>query len=279
MRSLQPSHRIFLILSLSLIVGCANRASRLSDLPGRDVAEREQAEVLRRLKASGEEIRTFRGLYDVTIDESAGRGRLREAIVFARPDRLRLESFPENSFVTINLTVADDTGALFLDPGEKTAYVARAGAGVLQRMYKLPLEAADLMSLVTGRIPSHEISNEHSTVAPSEEVPLVRLDEEEHEFVLRRKDDSAQWRVDSEHFMLKSAEYADAEGQVIFRVSTAGSREVDALAIPAQVLLQMPLERTSIELNFQSSKINIAVPDRLFKSDIPADYKVVNLEQ
>ncbi len=242
-------------------------------IAGEKLGSLEKGHLLEKLRAIDMSVQSFRSLYRTRIIDSNEKNSLRQAIVFSKPNRIRIESFPDNSFYTISLLIADDSGATLIDTTDHVAYQARDASSLLKRMLKIPVEASDLMSLILGHIPAQELdrllSSSHSE---------VYRDPEKHEVHISLEEQEAYWLLDADSLLIKAAQYrSSSSDDVVFSMNTSGEKEESGIEIVSHVTIEMPRDEISIELDNTSLKMNSDVQDSLFLVNIPEGYSVDSL--
>lgn len=165
-------HHILLLLIVvigSLLFGCA--VMRVTG-PGSPYPSPESA--LRTLASSDPGDRTLTAVARIEIKRHGERHVLKAALMMKRPAQLRLESIP--LFGPPDFFLSIDAGEIrvFL-PGKAAFYADRATEGNLARFLPLPLSAAEMVSLLMGRLPETEETG--STRQGEWEDGLYRIDQ------------------------------------------------------------------------------------------------------
>lgn len=134
----------------SILTGCAGRRVPLS---GSEYLTPEAA--LSALAPSDPGDRTITVTARMEINNRGERHLLKAALMMKRPGRLRLESIP--LFGPPDFFLSIDAGEIrvFL-PGKETYYADRATEENLSRFFPLALPAAEIVSLLMGRLPERE---------------------------------------------------------------------------------------------------------------------------
>jgi len=142
---------LLLIMALgSILSGCAGRRVAVS---GYEYLSPEAA--LRALASSDPGGRTITVTARIEIKSHNERHLLKAALMMRRPAHLRLESIPLFGPPDFFLSIEAGEIRVFI-PGKETFYVDRATEGNLSRFFPLALPAAEIVSLLMGRLPETE---------------------------------------------------------------------------------------------------------------------------
>jgi hypothetical protein len=153
-----PCGVLLLILITALgpaLFGCAGRSVVPSPPPGSAYTSPEDA--LRALAVSALSDQTLTVTARMEINSHGQRRPLKAALMMKRPAQFRLESVPILGPPDFFLSI--DAGELrVFSPGTDggTFYTGRATARNVHRFFPLALPAADMVSLLMGRVPSIE---------------------------------------------------------------------------------------------------------------------------
>src|SRR5882724_6196053 len=102
------------------------------------------------LQASPGALAGYRALFKVVTDGPRGRAHFRMAAALLPPERLRLEFFGPVGGARLIVAV-DGADLLAIIPGERRYDAAPASAETLDRILGLPLNAAQVIALLSGR--------------------------------------------------------------------------------------------------------------------------------
>lgn len=220
------------------------------------------------------EITNFRGLFESVYRVDDDQWTVRQAIVFAKPDRLRVETLPLVGVTTLSLLVAQAGQAVMLDPGTKTAYRGRADEEFFLRFLRVPLKERDVMSFLLGRIPvSYRVGEDVATLRGDNSI-----------FVKKGRWFTAE--LDGTSLLAKQIEIRDPFRDTVTlsialtyegvppldRGSTTSGNEDAHIQTPSAVTISIPRSSLVISNTVRSVKLNQPIPSQLFEVPVPSDY-------
>ncbi len=257
--------RIFVAGLLCMLIACARQFSphgpRGEALSA--VAKQQALDVCRRSTA---EVRSFRALSRTRVEHGEDRTTLRQVMVFASAGKFRIEALPTNGAYTLNLIVADSGRLLALDPEEKTARQAPLNSGLLRKVLHIPLNEADLMPLIAGRIPLRFLENEGAVYREPGSNRLYLADSAGKVF----------FEADSGDCLLKKAEFLDPfNDRLSLRIVYGENCPAEDLRLPCRLNVENVSDGLSSELSFSNFSVNREYPAGLFCQEIPSDFRIV----
>ncbi len=263
----------YLILVVALLVsGCSITRRPPSIQPaGTLVSVSESEALIERLTKIDRELTSFKGLAKASITQDGDKGLIRYAVVFDKPDRLRLEMLPLTGFYTLSLLVVNDSKAVMLDTQEKVANTSSDSLTLLKKLLGVPLKASDMMSFFACRLPSEILDS----LASSTETRVFR-DPATQSYLIFSKNNQYVFRVDERTGLLREAQlhemYSDDLSMTLGFDEPVSSGTV---TICNQVRFALPQHAVEIEFNFQSLSMNQKPSPTVFTVDIPSGYEVV----
>lgn len=252
------------------ICSCMSRRIPRPEIDGELLPAADNAQILADLSSSDQEIETLRGLTRTTIRHEDGRERLRHVIVFEKPDKLRVEALPLNSAFTLNLVAARDGKVVVLDPGSKRALTGSAGSGLIKDTIGIPVDESELMSYMSGRIPSAVIARD----AGQQSVRVYRNDQQNTTAVV-----VGNYR----HFWLYNNDTLDLQtvqirnpfrDRLLLEICYELYFEVNGVRVPNKIEVWLPEEDVRFTLAFSAISVNKEFPHKLYSVRIPSDYRV-----
>jgi len=221
----------------------------------------ESARLRTQIAARGDDVAAFRGLFQVDVRRGDDRAAFRQAVVFVRPDRLRIEALPPQGALTLHLLVSNRGSVVSLEPGEKKAFIGPASTAVFRRFLNLPFREGEIMALVTGRVEASRLDAASAVRCGTAECTLVSSDER------------YRYRVDRRSGELRSVRIRDPlQGKARIEVRYPDYAAVGAVWLPRTISLLLPSDGVEIAMTRQITTINQPIADRLFEVSIPADY-------
>lgn len=272
MRLTLPALSLSLMTSVLFLVSCAEHMKvPVIEPGGTELPSLEATAVLKQLKDQDSSINSLRALAEVGVSEKENTAHFRQAIVALRPDKLRLETFPDTSFITLYLVAAKEGSAVMLEPGEGRALTSKDPAVLLRETYKLPLTVRNLISILLGRMPSEELKD----VAASG----VIFDPSRGSFFLITQKGGTFWEIDRGTMLVKHIQYLKKDGSgVKLDVQIADPVQTAEFIVPSTILVNVPDSDLLIELRLEQEKINQAINENLFDVAIPEEYSVHELD-
>jgi len=251
----------FLILT-GLIAGCTAtrpvppRAAR-AVLPS--ATELESA-----LAARRDTVRSVRALARLRYHDPEQSVTSREAIVVARPDRVRVEVL--SVFGTVFLLVADDGQMTAYARNENTVYRGQASPQNLQRYVRLGVPVHELVDIVLGTPP------------PGDGRAQVSFDEAAGAIRLRRLvEEGAQTVWFSDATLPVATEEVGADGVAHWRATFAEYEDHGGVAIATRIGIDLPAWSQSMEILLQDIEVNPTLDHSAFAFQAPSGSKVVEL--
>jgi len=252
------------LLALALLAGCAvGRPAPRPAVPGRlpTAAEVEASLTDRRQALQG-----IRALAHMKYRDADTSGSAREAIVIARPDRLRVEVL---SVFGAQFLVATAGGRLTAyAPREGTVYRGAATAANLARYARMPFEVDDLIDLVlaTPTRPGAVVGS----VSFDPAAQLVRLTWRAADFERSVWLSTPGWPT--------VAEERGPDGQLLWRATYDRFEPHGGVPLATRVVLDVAALEQHVELSLDDVDVNPTVDDALFALPVPPGARVVRLD-
>ena len=252
---------LFLVLSC-LIAGCT------ATLPVRPraapAALPSAAELEAVLAARRDAVRSLRALARLRYHDSEQSVTSREAIVVARPDRLRVEVL--SVFGTVFLLVADDGEMTAYARNENTVYRGQASPQNLQRYVRLGLPVDELVDIVLGTPPPR---TGRAHVSFDEAAGAIRL--------RRLLNEGAQTVWFSNATLPVATEEVGADGAARWRATFTEYEDHGGVPIATRIGINLPAWSQSIEIALQDIEVNPTLDHSAFAFQAPSGSKVVEL--
>jgi outer membrane biogenesis lipoprotein LolB len=255
--------RAAVILGAGLLGGCAASHPALPSAPS---ALPSAAGLEAQLAARRDVVQSLRALVRLRYRAPDESGTSRQAIVVARPDRLRVEVL---SLLGSVFVVTTDKGAITAYVRqEDTVYRGAASPENLERYARVGLPVSDLIDIVLAT-PAPQ-PTDHEWVSFDAAVGAVRL--------VRTLVDRQQSVWFAPAGMPVAAEERGADGKLDWRATFGGYEDHDGVPIATQVTIELPRWSRSLELALAEVDVNPALDNSIFAFQTPPGSKVVNLE-
>jgi hypothetical protein len=211
-------------------------------------------------------VHSLRALAHLRYREPEESGTSRQAIIVARPDRLRVEVL---SVLGAVFVVTTNQGAITAYARqEDTVYRGAASPANLERYARVGLPVGDLIDIVLATPAPH--SAEHDRVSFDTTIGAVRL--------VRTLAD----RQQSVWFSLPStpvaAEERGDDGHLDWHATFGGYEDHGGVPIATQVNIELPRWARSLELVLSDVDVNPSLDNSVFAFQTPPGSKEVNLE-
>jgi|GEM_PF-4590644 len=263
----------FLSLCLTVLFSLSACAAR-SFVPrpvvsGIELPSGEAAALFRQLRLKDWEIFNLRSLWRVILTHAGERTALRYAMVYQRPDCLRLEVLPPGIAQSLKLVVAKGGKAILLDIPEKTAYRGYSVEELLKKVFKVPLAEAGLASLLLARIPQHPLG-------PSDNNNWRAFyDETAESYTVFNQGRGEYYWLDKTDLLLRRVEMRNMfNDELVLRVGYDDFFLSADVALPEKVFVQLPQEKLAVELGLVSINLNQKIADEMFEIEIPPHYRI-----
>jgi hypothetical protein len=253
-----------LLFACVFVTGCAPRKlPALWETHTISIAPTESQELLTRLAKQGSELRTYRALFTTTLQRGRESASFRQAVVFERPDKLRIEALPPQGALSLDLLIARDGIVTALVPPEKQAQRGPSSTGLFRRYLDLPFRESEIMALVSGGL-------EDGVLAQGAEVRCG-----DNDCIALRSDGRYRWRFKRDSGLLAEVSMRDAlklRERVIVRYGDY--RAVNGRMLPGVITLQLPEDEVKVTMAATMLAAEQSINPRVFDVAIPSDYSI-----
>jgi len=258
----RASRATLLFVALSYLSGCT--ATRPVTPHAPPALLPSAAELEATLAARREAVHSLRALARLRYRDTEQSLSSREALVVARPDRVRVEVL--SVFGSVFLLVTDSGQMTAYARDENTVYRGQASPQNLQRYVRLGLPVDELVDIVLGTPP------------PRDGRAQVSFDDAAGAIRLRRSlDQGAQTVWFSETSLPVASEEVGADGAAHWRATFAQYEDHAGVAIATHIGLDLPSWSQSMEIALQDVEVNPTLDGSAFSFQAPSGSKVVNL--
>jgi outer membrane lipoprotein-sorting protein len=261
MRRASRATLLFVALSV-LFAGCT--ASRPVTLRAAPAVLPLAAELEAALAARREAVHSLRALARVRYRDAEQSVSSREAIVVARPDRVRVEVL--SVFGAVFLLVADDGLMTAYARDENTVYRGQASPQNLQHYVRLGLPVDELVDIVLGTPPPRD---GRAQVSFDEAAGAIRLH--------RLLNEGSQTIWFSEASLPVATEKVGADGAAHWRATFSQYEEHGGVPIATHIEIDLLSWSQSMEIALQDVEVNPTLDGSAFAFQAPSGSKVVNL--
>jgi outer membrane lipoprotein-sorting protein len=247
----------------SLLAGCA--ATPWTRPHAAPAVLPSAAEIDAALAARRDSVHSLRALARLRYRDAAQSVTSREAIVVARPDRVRVEVL--SLFGSVFLLVAEDGLMTAYARDENTVYRGQASPQNLERYVRLGVPVAELVDIVLGTPP---LRHGRAQVSFDEAAGAIRLH--------RSFDQGAQTVWLSDASLPLAAEELGADGSTRWRATFGAYEDHGGVPVATRIALDLPAHSQSMEMALQDLEVNPTLDRSAFAFQAPAGSKVVDLQ-
>ena len=200
-------------------------------------------------------LRSIRALLDLRIAHADDPvAKLRLAVVFNRPDKLRLETLPTNGFYTLGLLVSNGETTHLMEAGEtQQVRSAKSPEALVRRLLGVSLGHADIFRIISGReavIPADGQWGQQSVVGP-----LLFSSIAEH----------VQYAFDAVTLVLSTLQRYDRNtDQLLYKVEFEEFFEVGGKIFPKRGIIFLPRDNVTVWFETSMLKLNDRPAESLF---------------
>jgi len=251
-----------LLIAITLSVsGCGIHGMQNSSIPrGSPISPHEEYKVAQLLIDKDEEIKSFRGLYRSSFEHEKESWQARQAVVFQKPDKLRIEALPLVGVATISLLVARQGVATYLDVPNKKAYQGSAESDFFNQFLKVSASERELMSLFVGRIPARYLN-------------AVQIRSIGDSYSVTRG--GYVWKINKSTLLCSYAEVRDAFNErIIFSIEYGSPMQINksSVSVPNSIKIVSHRDSSTALGELVSGEINLSINSTLFEQKIPIDF-------
>lgn len=254
-----------LTLALGFIcAGCAAVRRPLAVAPPQVLPSAAQLQAA--LASRRDAVHSLRALARIRYRDPEGSRSARQAIIAARPDRVRIEV---TSFVgSIFVLTADDGALSAWARQENTVYRGQASPENLWRYIHVELPVSELVDIVLGTPPPRPGTQAEVSFDP--QAGAVRLWQRLAAGTL------VVWF--SESALPVAAEERGADGEPLWRATFAEYRDLDGFPMATRIGLEAPIWHRALEMDLDSIDLNPELDRSVFALRTPPGSKVVTLD-
>jgi len=248
-----------------LVTGCAATRAATSRLaPARLPTASELDAALSDRRTAVQSLRALAHLRYRDADES---GSSREALIVARPDRVRVEVL--SVLGSVFVLTADNGAMTAYARQDDTVYRGKASLENLARYARLWVPVTDLVDIVLGTPPPRPAQQERVTF--DADANAVRL--------WRALDDGVQvvWFTDAA--LPVAAEERASSGDATWRATFDAYEEHAGVPVATRIALELPGAARRLEITLDDVDVNPSLDHSVFAFQTPPGSKVVNLDR
>jgi outer membrane biogenesis lipoprotein LolB len=252
-----------LALALGLVgAGCAGMRRPAAPLPPATLPSATQLETV--LAARRDAVRSLRALARLRYRDQEESTSSRQALIVARPDRLRVEVMSLFGSVFV-LTADEGTLTAYKD---NTVYRGQASPENLRRYIHVGLPVSELVDIVLGTPPPRQ--GRHAQVSFDPQAGAVRLWQDLGHGAL------VVWFSEAE--LPVAAEERSVDGQPQWRATFGDYAQRDGCPVATRIGLELPLWHRSLQIILEDVDLNPVLDRSVFALQTPPGSKVVSLD-
>jgi outer membrane lipoprotein-sorting protein len=244
--------------------GCA--AVRRPVAPAPPTALPSAAELEAALVKRRDTIHSLRALAHVRYRDPEESNTSREALVVARPDRLRVEVL--SLFGSVFVLVTDHGLLTAYARQEDTVYRGHASPENLWRYVRLDLPVSDLVDLLLGTPPPRQTSEAEVSFDPR--TGWIEL--------AQQRAHGAQLVWFSPAALPLRIEEQDADRRTLWRATFDNYESQNGVAVATRIALEVPAWHRSLDVALEDIDLNPSLDAAVFAVQAPPGSKVVDLD-
>lgn len=227
----------------------------------------EPAAVVARLAERGRALTSLSGLLALEVWRKDERVRLRQLLLVARPDRVRVDTL--SPFDAPLAMMATDGKTLTIYSLENKRYEqGPATPAHLARLLRLPLTGEELTSVLSGGVPLPE--NARSS---------LDWDAEAGAYVLDLVAGARRQRIHLEPEALRMVALRTYEGETLVFLGRFGDYDgTGPTAVPRRMHFEVPAEGLRVDARFEDHSVNVVPPEDAFTIPPPRGIPVEPLQ-
>ena len=214
------------------------------------------------LQSRRDQLQSLKAVARVNYASGNAKQSFQEAVLVARPDRLRLETLSILGAVFIVTANGQEVAAY--DPRGGTYIHGRGTKATLARFTQLPLELEEITALLLGlpRVDPAGVKQQdgNAVIVPSQQGRSDRVSFESDQPVPTR------W------------ERKNGQGQVELSATFAAYIQTPAGLFPTSMTIDLPLNKRRVEIRYEQPELNTAIANELFVQAKPANVKEYPIE-
>jgi outer membrane lipoprotein-sorting protein len=249
---------LWIVFLLVFASGCTPRQ------PPRVLPPSPSAEhLLASLEARRQTLVALRGAARVEYQDAHERGSARQALVVARPDRFRLETFSPVGIAFLTTSDGKTLAAYF--PRENTIYRGAATPLNIARYLRVVLSVKEVVNLLLGFPPvlSQVEGAVHTSVAEARVSFAGDQGRYRLELSLSNVGKQVLW-FDNRTLLLAKSEDIAPDGSLLFTASFADYREINSLRFPFEITFYNEQRKWRVTLHYERVELNPDLADNLF---------------
>lgn len=232
-------NRILLILSLLCLTSCSSKIQLATpQFSGVRLESLEQISLIEKIKKRNNKIRNYKSLIKIKAKQKDNTSIFRQALIYKYPTKLRIETYPSNSFYLLNYLDINEKNYEFYDSERDKKYNGNYSKDLIRKFFNIDFELDELADILVGRI------------------PLSWLDKSS---VIHKSNNIIQLSIDStyyleislnDHSILKIQKIINNE--VVIEINYITTRLFEETLIPKDIEIVIPNESTIMNLSLKS---------------------------
>lgn len=261
---------LLLVVLTGVVTGCTR------DLPAPDNALETPEQLRGAIDARFENIEDAR-FQNVTLEYfgDGERVKVRQLLLVAPPDRLRVQTRLPGSDEIVSLLVSDGETFALHERDTNRYYTGDPTRENINRLLPVDLSAHDVVRVMLGGAPWDRFDAEGAD-------PKLDWDSERGQYHYRvERDDGNELAMYVRHndFAVVEVEETDADGDMIYAYSTEGWQEVNDIVLPAYRRFRWPARDLDFSIDVGDTELNNRLDSHLFEFPPPPGSEVIEVRQ
>lgn len=261
----------FVFCLLMFVIGCAKKLPPPL-APLSTPAELSTEELYQLIQQRADNFQNFRGIARIRLINESKKYRFKEVVILEKPDLFRLETLGFLNQPALFIVSDGELLALY-SKRDNTYYSGVASQANLFKLTGLNMLAEDVVRVLAGNAPIlEEVSSMQSRYLPdlkAYQLELISVSSQLKQVI----------GIDATTKTLSQAEsFQLPDKSLLIQILWGEYRDVDGLAIPSKIIIDKPLDKTRIELSYQSFEVNQNLDGDLFLLKPPEHAKIYLLD-
>ena len=259
-RLISQFKNILLFLFISFFIGCSTTSSiHKPKFTTGEIVGDYRYEILAKIREqSSTAPKSIKLVSDSKVTSTEGSFDFRQIFVFQEPDRLRIEAFPLNTGIALNLLVSKDGKAKYIDMEESVIHEGSAKEDFFGRYLKVPLSERDLKYLLISRFPSELIES------PDKIKIYAETQNSYYDVVFGEM--QFYWKIDKKTFLTQEFQVRDIfKDKLLIQANYFEFSDNNNVLLADKIQINIPNYDFELDLNFTKRIVNQNISEELFE--------------
>lgn len=246
---------LWIIISLSelIITGC------VPSQPTDEIEVLSSDRLINRLEANRRRIRNFEGQGTITVNSSTLQTSATFRVVMIKPDSVYITFFGPFG-IELAQAVVTNSGFIFYDALQNTAYTGESDSDALQNIFRINLSFSDIVDAFTGSV------NLSPNLYKSPDKFEVIYDKYILTYINPESGLTSVYKIDVRRLGITEYSLQSGDGIINFEGKYSDFQIVENVAIPYKITIMNKGDNQKIDVEYRKINVN--------KKDIAIDFKI-----